>query len=291
VPAKTPLQIARGRVNQTAPAPRRVRPGGELSPEDAAKAEAERLAGGETPPSPDGPNVDGVTKRDIVLLEGLFGVAYASSLTPAQVIAEAEWHRREAAGFPEDPPSEALYREHYATAHPGMPVPAYPARGAPRTGRLSADSVRRLGLVPLGSSVGPSEQAYFEPAVVTEGEVVKARDGSWHRVVWIDGSLVARSESEPGPSDAPAPSPSASPSATAAPGALVTAAEADARVAAERRSSVRRGVMYGAIGGLLAGVALTCAVVVLSRKPKAEDPPEASNRRRLSAGQRSPSNE
>lgn len=214
-------------------------------------------------------------KADYVRLETQFGVGYVSSLSPEQAAAEAEWHRREALGFPDDPPTDALYREHYASQHPGVTVPQRPGTSAgPRSGRLDPASVTMLGLIPLGSAQTTADKAFYEPAVVVEGSLVRARDGSWHRVSWLDGRLVAAAAASPAPADGTTPAPSQTPYPTPSstpPGGMVTQADADARVAAAEKSAKRRALAVGALGGLLLGAAAMLVAAAISKRRPAAD--------------------
>ena len=137
--AGNPMNLSRPRPQASRAAPVvYLRPAGDAASDAVAVAEfeskmaaehaASEEAGVTQPPGSSTPNWSSsmTDKRDVVRLETLFGLEYLRGLTEDEFASEAEWHRREDAGFPDDPPSEALYREHYSSAHPGVSVPSYP---------------------------------------------------------------------------------------------------------------------------------------------------------------------
>lgn len=157
--------------------------------------------------------------EDRVYLSARFGQAWADSLSDAEASSEARWHRLEQDGFPGGAPPAEEYAKHYASAHPGVRAPAMPGAGV-RTGRLKPAAVTRMGLTPLGTSPAQGDVARYEPALVSEGEVVVGADGRRWRVVvseegWFDvepapgddlPQMTGRPESPPEPPAPPTPS-------------------------------------------------------------------------------------
>lgn len=266
-----------------------VRPGAGAE-EDAAKAAAEEAAATGAP----GDGVAGTdppavadAKEAYIFLQERFGPPAFEGLTDEQVIAEADWHRREEAGFPTDRPTPALYAEHYRLHHPDVAVPPMPPPNT-RSGQLDYSSVIALGLIPLGQVAPPGEERFYEPALVTEGMPVTARNGAVYRVVYREGRFMVQSDG-PSPTGSPtpgftaSPQPSGSPQATQAPGHQPVV-RTDADVVKARRDGRIQGSVWGVLGGIALGVGVTALVVKLW--PKNE--PGADADRRLPAERSNP---
>lgn len=131
-----------------------------------------------------------IGKPDYIFLTARFGGSWTDALSDEDARAEARWHRLEEAGFPDGIPGEESFRDHYAQHHPGSSVPAWPGSASgTRAGRLPRAVVERLGLIPLGAEAKPGEEAFYEPAIVSVGTSITARDGTRWRVIERGGVL------------------------------------------------------------------------------------------------------
>lgn len=249
--APAPLQLA---------APERpFRPAGDPADDaakDAAETAAKGSAGGGAGPA------DDTLKEDYAFVEERFSPSFTSGLTPDEVRAEADWHRREEAGFPTDRPSAELYAEHYRIRHPGVAVPPMPPEGV-RSGTLDPSTVVALGLIPLSRTAPAGEERYYEPALVHEGTIVTARDGGRYRVVYSDGKFLATPE---GGSPSASPTPSIAPKVSGSPSPVASQAPSNSPTANDLAHARSSGRWQGAIWGILGGVAVGVGVTVLAVK-------------------------
>lgn len=198
VGSASPMSLTvRGRSN------RRVAPASGAAEEEAQKRAEEAAADGSPPASTSAPTptqetsggaqygsersdalVAVIGKPDYIFLTSRFSGPWTDALTDEEARAEARWHRLEEAGFPDGIPTEESFREHYAQHHPGSPVPTWPgSTSGARSGRLPRAVIDRLGLAPLGTEAKPGEEVFYEPAIVTAGALITARDGTRWRVI------------------------------------------------------------------------------------------------------------